>query len=126
MRKAPFVAGLFVACLLSGCAQIQTTRNDSILSTQEKNVLARKAYEGGNPGRAIDLYRQVLSEENWNRKANYNLSIVHLELAIEGFEFIGQFIDNSTDARVARAHLDRAVENIEKYLAISKNYSVVE
>ena len=85
---------------------------------------AREAYQEGNVELALSEYRKIIDKDNLHGKANYNLTIVHMEMALKGMEFLGQFVSGGGDARDARTAFDNIVNEAEKFTGIVSRYVV--
>lgn len=100
------VASLTVISLSSACASIDKTSRSSIdnikLNPEYKMAVAKTAYKNNQYEEAINLYREVIDQEENNMKANTNLSAIYLDLGIKGMEYVGQTIKNKNDAETAR------------------------
>ena len=128
---ARFTQSMLMAALLlfaSGCASVATQGEGEgepepvIISADNRMAMARKAYASGDYETALDQYKLIVQADNLHKKANYNLSIIHLELALRGMEFLGQFITDPNDARSARESFDSVVKHAEQFIEIASQH----
>lgn len=126
-RNGRLISAVLFALILGGCASTQPTPSTAPLSTPSTDQLlqaARAAYDRGDQTSALDYYAQVIEKDNWHRKANFNAAVVHLDLAVRGFEFIAQFINDEKDRAAASESLRVLNEQAQKYMAIGRRYAV--
>lgn len=127
MRKRMVLVLVFSTVVCNACTVLpQTTtsvsRHQPVVDIDKLNEEAHTAFKNGDFNTALELYEKVIASESWNRKANYNISVIHLELALKGFSYIGQFINDAEDSEMARSSLDQVTKNAQQFLSISKNY----
>jgi len=120
---------LLILVFLSGCASIQSepvsvATPTPILTTEQRMAAAREAYQEGNVEQALAEYQKIIEKDNLHGKANYNLTIVHMEMALKGMEFLGQFVNEGGDARDAKKAFDNIVNEAEIFTGIVSRYVV--
>lgn len=123
----PYGATLLLAVLCSGCMVTAEKLQDPVTPQPAVNIqaimdAAKDAYEKGDYEQALMRYRQVVEIDNDHHKANYNITVIYLELMISGMEFLGQYIDNPKDARDARTALNQLAEQAGIFTRITSKY----
>jgi len=116
------LAGLCSGCVATAEKESEPTNPVPALSKQATLDAAKKAYQQGDYQQALEHYREVVAIDNYHRKANYNITIIHLELMIKGMEFVGQYINNTRDASEARAALDELIKQAGVFTSITAKY----
>jgi len=121
------VLTLLLTALCSGCVvpgekPLQSTTPKPTTSIQARLDVANKAYQQGAYQQALEQYRLVVEMDNYHRKANYNITIIYLELMIKGMEFLGQFIDSPQEASEARVALDQLIEQAGIFTRLTSKY----
>ena len=100
---------LFIVVFGSGCATLeqgaaaaQSYQDTRQLNPDYKMAIAKTAYQNNRYDEAIELYQEVIDQDESNVKATSNISAIYLDLGMQGMQYAGQAIRDKQDAELAR------------------------